>query len=30
MYLVEFGFILENEDACFRFSIVNGFNLKMI
>ena len=29
MYLVEFGFSLENEDAFFRFSFVNGFNLKI-
>ena len=30
MCLVEFDFILENEDACFRFSFVNGFDLKII
>ena len=30
MSLVEYGFILENEDGCFRFSFVNGFDLNMI
>ena len=30
MSFVGFDFILENEDACFIFSFVNGFDLNMI